>query len=80
MMLTKDFSLNGETVVATELTLGQYKKVQKAIESEGEIEATTLMVALSIDKPIEILDNLPASSIEDMAAITVWLSGLLSKS
>lgn len=74
---TKEFTLNGEKVVATELNLGQFKKVQKAVESVGEVEAGTLMVALALGKKPEELDELPISSTQEISAISTWLSDIL---
>ena len=76
----REFNLNGNRVVATELTLGQFKKVQKVSAEHGDIEGTSLMVALATGVTVEQLDELPASAISDFTEIVSWLSDFLSKS
>lgn len=80
MLESREFKLNGEMVIAKELTLGQFKKVQKASEELGEIDGSSLMVALAIGKTVEELDELPARSISEFTEIVSWLSDFLSQS
>lgn len=82
MLQTKEFTIGGEKVTATELTYGQYKKWSKMKkdneEKEEKEDETAYMVALSLGITIEDVDNFPISSLNEVTAITGWLGDVIS--